>query len=192
MRSSTVSRIRPTRRSCRSAAARAAATTTRSTACRSPTHQPRGRQPDDRVARRRQGAGAYLRRRDGPHRRRRLQHHLEVGQQQLARHGVLPDAAGARLRQQLLQPEGARAVRRQRQQLRDPEQEAGHRLVHPWRRLWRSDREEPDVLLVRHGGLPQHLHAQLPRHRHTRPRPSVVAISRRTTSGAARSRSTIR
>ena len=36
-RSSTGSRIRPTRRCCRSAAARAAATTTRSTACRSPT-----------------------------------------------------------------------------------------------------------------------------------------------------------
>ena len=36
-RSSTASRIRPTRRCCRSAAARAAATTTWSTACRSPT-----------------------------------------------------------------------------------------------------------------------------------------------------------
>ena len=42
--SSTGSRIRPTRRCCRSAAARAAATTTRSTACRSPT-SPTARSP---------------------------------------------------------------------------------------------------------------------------------------------------
>ena len=48
--------------------------------------QPRGRQPDDRSARRRQGAGAHLRRGDGPHRRRRVQHDAEVGHEQLPRH----------------------------------------------------------------------------------------------------------
>ena len=55
---------------------RAAATTTRSTACRSPTcaTAPRAN-PTHRVARGRQGAGPHLRRGDGPHRRRRVQHH---------------------------------------------------------------------------------------------------------------------
>ena len=36
---------------------------------------PRGAQPDDGGDRRGEGAGAHLRRRDGPHRRRRLQRH---------------------------------------------------------------------------------------------------------------------
>ena len=73
--------------------------------------QPRGRQPDDRVARGRQGAGAHLRRGDGPDRRRRVQHDAQVGHEQLPRHRVLPDAAGMGRGEQLLQPEGARGLR---------------------------------------------------------------------------------
>ena len=71
-------------------------------------------QPDDRSARGRQGAGAHLRRGDGPHRRRRVQHDAEVGHEQLPRHRLLPDASDLGPDEQLLQREG-RAMPKPRQ-----------------------------------------------------------------------------
>ncbi len=76
---------------------------------------PRGRQSDHRGAGRREGPGAHLRRGNGPHRWRRVQHDAQVRHEQLARHGVLPDAAGVGRGEQLLQPERrlrATAIRR--------------------------------------------------------------------------------
>ena len=56
--------------------------------------QPRQRQPDDRVARRRQGAGAHLRRGDGPHRWRRVQHDAAIRRQRLRGTGFFQTRPG--------------------------------------------------------------------------------------------------
>ena len=64
--------------------------------------QPRRGQPDDRGHRGSQGAGAHLRRRDGPHRRRRVQHGRQIRHQPVPRQRVLPDTAGLGAGEQLL------------------------------------------------------------------------------------------
>ena len=47
--------------------------------------RPRGAEPDDRSGRGSEGPGPHLRRRDGAHRRRRVQRHREVGHQRVPR-----------------------------------------------------------------------------------------------------------
>ena len=98
-RSSTASRTRPTRRCCRSAAARAArnnylvdgvpVTDLRNRASANPQH---------RGARRRQRAGAPVRRRNRPHRRRHVQRRHQVGRQRAgtAAASTRPVRTGAR------------------------------------------------------------------------------------------------
>ena len=56
--------------------------------------RPRRPQPLDRSDRRGQGAGAHLRRRHGTHRRRRVQHDRQVGNEPVPRHRLLPDTSG--------------------------------------------------------------------------------------------------
>ena len=58
--------------------------------------QPRGHHPLHRGGGGSEGPGQHLRRRDGPHRRRRLQHHRQVGRQRLARQRARPEPAQRR------------------------------------------------------------------------------------------------
>ena len=58
--------------------------------------EPRVHQPEHRDGRRRQGPGAHLRRRDGPHRRRDVQRERAIRDQPVPRLGILADAAPAR------------------------------------------------------------------------------------------------
>ena len=64
--------------------------------------QPRERAPVDRIARGHEGAGAHLRRGNGPHGRRRVQHDAEVRDERLSRVGLLPDPADLGTVEQLL------------------------------------------------------------------------------------------
>ena len=64
--------------------------------------QPRERAPVDRIARGHEGPGAHLRCGNGPHRRRRLQHDIEVRDERLSRDGLLPDPANLGTVEQLL------------------------------------------------------------------------------------------
>ena len=72
------------------------------------------------------------------------------------RHGLLPFASRVGRREQLLQSESARAVRARRCVVHQPQSQAGHIVVHAGRRVRRTHRQEPHVLLVRDRGLPQH------------------------------------
>ena len=113
--------------------------------------QPRQRQPDDRIAGGPEGAGPHLRRGDGPHRRRRLQHHAALRRERAARHRVRADAPDLGPDQQLLQREG-----------RHPQAEQP--LLSRRRSHRRADPQEPDVLLVRHRELSRRPDAQRQRH----------------------------
>ena len=111
-------------------------------------HQSRRRESQHRGARGREGPGAHLRRGNGPHRRRRVQHDHEVR----ARTTSAAPASSRRARCGALAnnyfgDEGGTA-------------QAGHQVLPAGRRLRRADREEPDVLLVRRRGLQRRLDAR--------------------------------
>ncbi len=121
---------------------------------RRPDHgppQPRHRQPEHRIARGHEGAGPHLRCRDGPHRRRRVQHDAAGRRQQPARHRLRADAPHLGPDQQLLQREG-----RARQ--------AGQPVLPRRRRHRRAGAPQPHVLLVLDRELPRRPDAQRQRH----------------------------
>ena len=119
--------------------------------------QPRQRQSVDRVAGGRQGAGAHLRRGDGPDRRRRVQHHAQVGRQRAARHRLRPDPAALGPDEQLFQREGRTS-------------QAEQSLLPRRRRGRRRHRAQPHVLLVRVGELSRRPDAQRQRDDADQPR----------------------
>ena len=106
----------------------------------------RGAEPDDRGGRGSEGPGPHLRRRDGPDRRRRVQRDGAVRDQRVPRFGLLPDPPGVGRQRELL--------RREDRPVERGERTRRHLLPPLRRRHRRTDRQEPDVLLGRHRGLP--------------------------------------
>ena len=110
--------------------------------------------PVDRSARRRQGAGAHLRRRNGSHGRRRVQHDHKSGTNAYRGTGFF------QMRPIWGQANNYFSRKATGVAIGDGGGEAGKCVLPRRRRSRRPDRAEPHVLLVRERGLPRRPDAQ--------------------------------